>query len=654
MKDSKHEASFLRAVESSARFVKVTGAGGTGKTAALVQRAARLLREGVDAREIWAVASTASAADRLRALLREEAGAQAAGVRVTTPQDLWVGMLSRPEARAATGRTPRLLADFEENVLMEDMKATGIKTKRLREMLKFFYREWTELGDEREGFLIDEEERIVHDAIKRHLKLRGALLPAELSNLACKVLRDCPEAASWRVAHVLVDDFQNCNRATQQALELASTACLFVCGNENEQVATAEPYPYPAGFANFEAEHPGAEVCTLTESLRCAPAIAAVGNALSRGAGMVAGCEANVAPEEVRSGAERAVRAVCWPHPNDEFRGVAGFVKRRTHGEDGYTEPQRIFIAVPNALWGRALSKVLRANDVRTVELVDTHVLKGDPRREDKCASIRAYTALCLAADAEDATAWRTWCGLGDYLCRSNHWCRLEDWACEHDLGIAAALARLDAADSAGEEPAFLGADILAARYREARLLLDACAGKRGFSLMNEIMGGPGDPPADLAALLDPMAGTETAAELVARARGRFEARFPEDEAVRIGLPRMACGLSFDTVIVTGMVDGFYPPTAAFGTEHDEGFQAEVKAAARRELCALVAKASSTLVLSSFQKDESNTAAALGMWVRRIRREDGRSLAVLSPSCLFDDMGDAIPGFDAKLEPLNR
>ena len=45
-----------------------------------------------------------------------------------------------------TGREPRLLLNYELNALMEDMKTSGLRPGRLKEMLKFFYRGWTELA----------------------------------------------------------------------------------------------------------------------------------------------------------------------------------------------------------------------------------------------------------------------------------------------------------------------------------------------------------------------------------------------------------------------------------------------------------------------------------------------------------------------------
>ena len=75
-------------------------------------------------------------------------------VTVTTPRALALDVLSDAEAMRWSGREPRLLTAYEELFLLEDMKACGLRPKRLREMLKFFYRSWTELADDDPNWLV--------------------------------------------------------------------------------------------------------------------------------------------------------------------------------------------------------------------------------------------------------------------------------------------------------------------------------------------------------------------------------------------------------------------------------------------------------------------------------------------------------------------
>lgn len=732
-----------RAALSSSRAIQVVGGPGTGKTQAIVQRAARLLAASARPDDVLVLAATRSAADVLRARVAACGVVGADAVEVCTPAQFFEQVLSCPEARAFTGRTPRLLADFEERILMEDMKTCGLKTKRMHEMLKFFFKQWTELGDEREGFLVEDDEHLVHDAIMRHLRLRGAMLPVELGNLAVKFLRDCPDVpAACRRAHVLADDVQDYSKATQLALDLIARESLMVCGNVNEQVETAEAYPCPEGFVVFAETHEGAEVVTLTQGVRSAPRIAAVGNGLAEAGGMDArmlvavgeggaaervcadgeGIGADSQPganmpagaagegDAVRAAGERAgasadarsaaglggaqaaradlpgdVRFVQWVDPNAEFMGIARFLKHAFAGSSAAgagpaqavdasafagvaapaesvsvggasaaglpahapLHPRDVAVVVPNALWGRSIAKVLEVNGMPSDQLVSYHALKGDPRNAERCADLRAYTLLTLAADLDDAVAWRSWCGFGDYLTHSNHWCRLEDFAEAAGMGVVEALAQLADFD----EPPFAGADVLAARWRQAQELLAPVAGKRGFTLLSACkLPGHDELPPAFEALLAPLSGTEDAAELLARARGRLERRFADVDAVRIALPSMLVGLEFDTVIIAGAVDGFYPGVGAFDIENDEDRQAEIAAADRRAWYEAMGTARRTLVVSTFQKDRAEVALRSGMQVHRIRDEHGQAMARLAPSRFALELGPEAPALETTLE----
>ncbi len=121
----------------------ITGGVGSGKTQRLVERAAALLTEDAAAHSVLVLCATPQAARLFSERLAARAGAErAADATVTTARALALDVLADDGARRWSGREPRLLTAFEETFLMEDMKVSGLRPKRLREMLKFFYRSW--------------------------------------------------------------------------------------------------------------------------------------------------------------------------------------------------------------------------------------------------------------------------------------------------------------------------------------------------------------------------------------------------------------------------------------------------------------------------------------------------------------------------------
>ncbi len=651
-----------RAPLPTARFVKAVGAAGVGKTQYLAESAEALLQKGVSPDSILILVATNSAADAMRQRLGKIEVRGAESMLVCTPERYFVAMLSSAEGMRASGRVPRLLEDFEMRILLEDMKVTGVKSKRLREMLKFFYRQWSELADDADDFIETYEERLVYDSLRKHLVSRDAMMIEELSNVAYRTfVKDGNPLRKYSRDYVLADDFQNYSKATQCLLAALSKKQLVVAGNVNETVQTKEPYPYACGFDEFEQTYEGAQVIHLKTWQRQACAVASICNSLTMQPSMDTGVQAGFADECE----EGQVRFVQWPLPNQEFMGLGGYIKHRLNAGAQSIHPRDIGVIVPNALWGKALCKLLSKNDIESSLMISYYALTGDPRRMEKCASLRAFTALNLVSDATDVTAWRSWCGFGDYLACSNHWCRLEEYALEQGKGVlqvleeeaakatgvgdgnAIAIDRRTSADASASEPAFLGADVLVAAYKRGCEMIKRCSDKAGFALLNNLLGEP--LPEDFMGLLNPVAGPESARELLDRARAAVEVKFSDTDAVRVGLPSMMCGLEFDTVILAGAVDGFYPTFETFGDELDDDAKDDMRAQQRRVLYSALSKACRYVVVSCFHEDDSNTANALGMWARRIRMENDKRMAVLSPSRFVDEMGDAMPGMDSKL-----
>ena len=118
----------------------IEGGVGCGKTTALVARVAALLEDGAAPEDMLVLAATPDAARVLGARLTEAAGERGNAIEVTCAREVALGLLASEEGRAFSGRAGRLVTPLELGFIMEDMKTSGMKQRRLREMLKFFYR----------------------------------------------------------------------------------------------------------------------------------------------------------------------------------------------------------------------------------------------------------------------------------------------------------------------------------------------------------------------------------------------------------------------------------------------------------------------------------------------------------------------------------
>ena len=102
--------------------VHILAGPGTGKTRAMMRRVARMLEEGVQARDILAVSFTRTAARDLHEQLLRLGSPGAAGVNATTLHALCFSALLKDAVFAATNRRPRPLLSYEIDQLANDLK----------------------------------------------------------------------------------------------------------------------------------------------------------------------------------------------------------------------------------------------------------------------------------------------------------------------------------------------------------------------------------------------------------------------------------------------------------------------------------------------------------------------------------------------------
>ncbi|MDR1421651.1 MAG: AAA family ATPase [Coriobacteriales bacterium] len=641
--DTNEEPEVFREIAScAATAIKITGGSGTGKSLALIRRIESLLRQGATPESFHVFVSTKAAAREFSARLGESDLAGAHEIKVTTLRDFCLELLARPEVQEATGRYPRVLADFEYKILLEDIKVLGIKPKRIREMLKFFYHEWSMMDDEKDDFITDGEEELVLSTLKGLLIERKALLSEEISTITFRFLRDKRETrAAIARPHVLADDYQNLNKASQLILDTLASQSLTIAGNENEQVKLREPFPLVLGFTTFTEDHPGTKEFLLTQSLRCPQSIAAAGNALVLGSDMAQDGLVTFSRDDPRG----QIGVVKWATPKEELAGIAGYLQKRILDEDDYLKAEDVFVVVPNREWGSSFVRAFQELGIKTTAILRDQAISGDPRVYERCKSLLAYTLLNLAADPTDPVAWRNWCGYGDYLTRSNLWNKLEEQARKSNSSVLDALKAL----SKNTESPFTGSEDLVQRYQTGLKILKAQSGKNGFALLNALTPSGEEPPAQILSLLEPINGSETAQEFFKTASQRlFEPDFLPGPALRIGLQKSLVGLSVPLVLIVGAVNGFIPSSETITTFDDTGSNR----AWHSDRClfySVLTKAKRELVISYFQKESLGNAEPLGMDIRRIRSENGGRKAIVAQSAFLDEMGDSLPGATSSL-----
>lgn len=674
----------------------ILGKVASGKTEALVHRVVEYLNGRLSDKSVLVLAASPDAAETLKGRLAAALDIPAdtldeRGLRVSIPRAIALEALGDPKAQAACGRKPRLLLPFEENILLEDVKASGLRPKRLREMLKFFYRSWTELADDEPSWLVSEEEVQVHSLLKECLAFTGGILPNELSDLAVKWLRTdatAREAASYDL--VLVDDYQLLSRASQVLAGLLAREGLVVTGDMQATSEAFEEYPYAAGLIEFaqadgvqttrlDACWNSAAVHACCESLidaaqkreqesrdlagaggsgerEAIPSEAAWNAATAAGTGAFATC-ADTAPAKNPAG---CADACAFPTAEAEIAHVAQHIADAI--EKG-TQPSDFYLAAPNGVWAKSLGRSLEARGISTAQRPSARMLSGDSCDLRRCKTSRLVTLLALAVDPCDMLAWRSWCGFGDWLTNNPGFAALRRYAAQQGLApydalatVAAdnpcreALGELDAAEQASLER-------ISQAFKTGQATLKQLEGLVGRQLIDaawelldceqhaqETTAGQGGVPADLLRLLDvenPKLAHD-AASLVGRLLMALnEPRFPlAQNAVRIGDLAASHGSSYRTVVLSGFVNGFIPKHAYFDpvkTPLDR--MGLLYGTDARRVYQAAGCAREELLVTAFTQMDALQAERLDLKVDRVFMREGKRLARISPSELIGSMG---------------
>ena len=279
------------AVEHGDGPLLILAGAGSGKTRVLTTRIARLIRErGIPAHRILAVTFTNKAAGEMKDRIGRQLGENPAGIWAGTFHGIGARLLRAEAARV--GRTASFTIYDEDDTL-------GL-LKRVMERVKVSPREWTPksiLGaiSSAKNALVSpaEFESLARDPLaKAAAPVYRALEPAlresnavtfdDLLTLPVAILQENParlEAYASRFQHLLVDEYQDTNRAQYRFVTLlgGGHGNVAVVGDDDQSI-----YGWRGAdirnILDFERDFPGATVVRLEENYRSAPPVLALAN----------------------------------------------------------------------------------------------------------------------------------------------------------------------------------------------------------------------------------------------------------------------------------------------------------------------------------------------------------------------------------------
>ena len=614
-----------------ARFLMAQGPHNAGKTQLVRDRVQALLAQGVPAEQVCVVVASDAAAQAMADLA-------ARGVRVTCARDLELAILSTEQGRAFTGREPRLIMPFEDDFVKEDLKTTGIAAKQLKGMLGFFCKSLTTLEADDPHFFWEKDEQTVFNLARTCLAAYGPIHPCELAGMCVHYLATLDEgalAACTGIRHFAVDDYQALNRASQLVIEALKPESIWACADTTDASEGADPFPYAKGVKEFCERNEGVRHVTLA-----APAPGTVAGAaaqlVSRGYldALSLGLLDSQGEEEVRD--SYAVPCAAAPLEGvallesfgwkEEFGRVASYAKGKVaEGAD----PADVVVAAPNLTWARSLAKALKAVGLPVRKMATGQLVSANFRKVEECDEARFVSMLALLANPDSGIAWRVWCGVGDYVARSNVFCELAT----HDVAeggktVVEALESLVAAVSQGSVGPVH--DAAAEAYLEGRSIVGEMAGLTGRALIDALakrlgVRRMGEGVLDACLAAGEQAG---AAEMFESVHARATRRdfFGDADGVGVCTYGDVAGVSCDHLVLAGCMNGWLPEHAYFDAASASAKERQrIDRQARARVYSLVGCARKTLAVSSFDDVDLEVSERLNLKGYRVSAgDDGR------------------------------
>ncbi len=256
----------------------VLAGAGSGKTRVITYRVARLIADGEPPESILAVTFTNKAAEEMRERVRKLAGT--GRVWISTFHALGARVLRRHADLA--GRTPgfSIYDDDDSRALgrrvMQELGLAADK-QQLERLLRAVEKSKHRLLDPPAARGLDELERKFYAAYQRKLDAADALDFADLIFRLHRLWRDRPEVLDTyrrRFRHVLVDEFQDTDRAQAGLLKLLCPpgANLCVVGDDDQAIYNWRDADI-GHILGFERDWPGARVVRLERNYRSGGAI---------------------------------------------------------------------------------------------------------------------------------------------------------------------------------------------------------------------------------------------------------------------------------------------------------------------------------------------------------------------------------------------
>jgi superfamily I DNA/RNA helicase len=380
--------------------IRVVAGPGTGKSFAMKRRVARLLEAGINPTAILPVTFTRVAAEDLH---RELVGMNVPGcdsLNGVTLHSLSLKILMRNHVLQSTGRTARPLNEYEIAPLVSDLMGDHGGKRAVERLRKAYEAAWARLQHQQPAYVQSQADAAFAADLRSWLMFHEAMLIGEVIPQLYEYLRSNPGAPERNeFHHILVDEFQDLNKAEQGVLEfLSGVAGVCIVGDDDQSIYSFK-HAHPEGIRDWITINANADDLQLSECRRCPTTVVHMANSL------ISHNQMRLVPRQLaprpQNGAGH-VQIIQYQNLGDEVAGVADLVRDLT---DQGTPPGDILILVQRGVIGTPIYEALQGRNVP----VRSYYSEAEIDSQD---AQRRFALMKLLVDREDRVALRWLVGL--------------------------------------------------------------------------------------------------------------------------------------------------------------------------------------------------------------------------------------------------
>jgi DNA helicase II / ATP-dependent DNA helicase PcrA len=623
----------LQIAQTTSPRIRVMAGPGTGKSFALQRRLVRLLEDGMDPKRILVVTFTRTAAASLVSEIGSLGIEGCQSIIASTLHSYCFRLLMKQAVLDFTGRVPRALVtiashgvlQFEAAPLLEDLNSPdkyGDKRERTKR-IRAFEAVWARLQNDEPGWTPDSVDVEFEEDLKGWLSFHRCILVGELVPEALRFLRTNPASgARDAFLHVLVDEYQDLNKAEQVLLDILSeNGHQGVVGDEDQSIYRFR-HAHPEGIVQYADGHPGTDDHVLDECRRCPKLVVSMADQLIR-RNHPASSTPRLAPRATNPAGE--VRIVQWDSLDDEIAGIADFVTHLV--TDRGFQPGEILVLCPRRLIGYSIRDRLVAANIPTHSFYHEEAVEEDEAQE-------AFSLLTLLADPEDRVALRFFLGFGSSSWLANQYELIRDSSEQSGLSPFAVME-----DLANQRITIAKTSNILKRFNVLKARLEQLRGLEGKSLVDEIFPSGETWAATLReAALIACEGLSNPIDILDYLKTRItQPEMPEDgKFVRIMSLHKSKGLTSRAVVVSSCIEGLIPFTDDNASANE---QDAIVREQRRLFYVAITRCTELLMISSFLKIPTKLAYKIGAKVSRWGWKEKATIA----SRFLAELGPNVP-----------